>query len=1601
MSDCFWSRAGRDRVVFGILTAGIAAWLIGPASARGAGPADPRWWARVTLGATNQQGGMEQVEHSPDGLTAADTVGGLGCRKLLPNGGNRYMYLRVADWYYPPGAGPGVTALVYYYSAGNVPFWLEYDAADGTAYKASSTRNTGAEGKWKAALFWLPDPRFAGHQNSGADLRIATSNAATDLHIAVVGVARPAGPYVAGDRDDDFSGETFGATQKIVATHYFYWYSVYTRQHLIDGDATDALTDHPAMIAGVPGCEYITASGIEIPADYSFLATTYHRRELQDMMTAKLDVAMPVYWGDNENLSWAVPGLAKMVETMDQMVLEGHNPPKVAMFYDTSTLLFGSPFNGKSDLTTEDGRNYFIKQVLDFFSVIPPRYWARIDGRPVIVLYSAAFAQAWNQGAFTALNTRFAAVFGGLTPYVIRDVSWTGVTTDSTCGFGAALLGPMLYGTASVGPGYDDSAVQGRTPQIRSRRGGQTYIDDWNTILNSYGGTKVFAETWSEYHEGTDIADSREYGRQYINLTQEYASRFKGYWGGADNAIVLDNTIPSTQYAGRPVSVTVTVRNTGSTTWSEAAAYRLGAVNDSDPFTADNRVRLPAGVTVAPGQTYTFDFVMTAPAAGSYLTDWRMVHDGTGWFGETHRETVTVVSGAPTCVKESDANALVNPEFDGTGGARGGNVTGDVPDGWRAFAIAPGTGEIDLLPVAANEVYAGSPAGRAVRWEIGVTSGGSGGDSALDKWIPLTEPISPDRVYQLRVDVRDGGKYGGSPAFTAGMNVFNGETHQFGRGYGLDPASAWETIGTTIGSRSDSTHLSVRFDVGAEPERSVHLDNARVYDVTEADRMINGGFENSATRLLNWRFFDTTGGNSASISTDAHGGGNAALLVRNTTDGDTGLDLEGGGLYLAAIGGESLNASCYAKKVAGDDDTRLSMVVAYFDGNYTFLGVQDGRLMNPGADAYEQLSLSVTLPASTRYISVAFRVQNSGWAPHTGAYLIDDVVVSRKGLPRVGNIITNGDFELVPPDWGTEGSDLYDVISIPNWRAFAVGGAYGFYYGRTAAATSGLVGMEVGRSFTGLGGDGAIDKDDPSLAESVPAEERVYRLLVDAKDGGQYGGTPHLGIGLFGGQPPWDRHQWGRAIGVDPGTDFETFGVSARSTATGTQLGVRLDMGGDFDRSAYVDNVRVHDVTYGQNRMINGGFENSASRVLNWRFFAVAGANGSVTLSSDAASGARAARLERTNTDGDLGLDLWGTDGVPTLGGETITVSFVAKKVSGDAASRLGLQVATFDASGAFLGDAFGTRYEVGTAYTAFSTGPLTLGANVRYVSMGWRCLNDVGGQHPGAYLLDDASITATEPTPPTPVNILTNGDFESDPDGTEVTGHDFINVTTFTRWRAFAVSGAAATMRVTSAAAREGTRGMMLARDPGYTTPGDRGFDNDNARFELRPGLSYHAEFWVKSGNADLSDQTFNFSFPLFACQTLGEAPGSVNGLTATATWQKIVTPSFRYAGATHAHIAWRVTEDGGEDAIVIAMPRVIGRPVAQDVDDDGDVDLTDFGAFSACFNGPNRLWAGSPLAGQGCACVDLDGDGDVDLADFGGFSACFNGPNRPPACP
>ncbi len=120
--------------------------------------------------------------------------------------------------------------------------------------------------------------------------------------------------------------------------------------------------------------------------------------------------------------------------------------------------------------------------------------------------------------------------------------------------------------------------------------------------------------------------------------------------GGTPNATFISQSVPTSMTAGQSYSVSVTMRNSGTTTWT-SDVYRLRSQNPPDNTTWGlNRVYLPTGTTVPPGYDYTFYFTVTAPStAGSYNFQWRMVQEGVTEFGDyTPNVLVSVVTAPPT-----------------------------------------------------------------------------------------------------------------------------------------------------------------------------------------------------------------------------------------------------------------------------------------------------------------------------------------------------------------------------------------------------------------------------------------------------------------------------------------------------------------------------------------------------------------------------------------------------------------------------------------------------------------------------------------------------------------------------------------------------------------------------------------------------------------------------------------------------------------------------------------------------------------------------------------------------------------------------------------
>ena len=63
--------------------------------------------------------------------------------------------------------------------------------------------------------------------------------------------------------------ESYRADQPIVGTHFFYWYDFQSKEHFVNYDGTDALTDHPVKSEG-----------------YSYKSAAWWKRELLEVMAA-------------------------------------------------------------------------------------------------------------------------------------------------------------------------------------------------------------------------------------------------------------------------------------------------------------------------------------------------------------------------------------------------------------------------------------------------------------------------------------------------------------------------------------------------------------------------------------------------------------------------------------------------------------------------------------------------------------------------------------------------------------------------------------------------------------------------------------------------------------------------------------------------------------------------------------------------------------------------------------------------------------------------------------------------------------------------------------------------------------------------------------------------------------------------------------------------------------------------------------------------------------------------------------------------------------------------------------------------------------------
>ncbi len=221
---------------------------------------------------------------------------------------------------------------------------------------------------------------------------------------------------------------------------------------------------------------------------FSGRSADWHRTQLAEMRKAGIDVAL-------------VRGGAEAVKALAEALDEG---PRVA------------PVAGSFD----DARA--------FYALVPPRHWALLGKRPLVWMAPGS------KPPFDAVRAGFKDV--GRDPFIVAEEGG-----DATVAWGAARTGPREFDVVSVGPGFDD----GRPKEAVARDGGRRYEKAWYVALRLR--PRIIAiETWNNFRDATEVCESREHGRAYLDITAKGADKHHrgealprptGRWSKYDRAV--------------------------------------------------------------------------------------------------------------------------------------------------------------------------------------------------------------------------------------------------------------------------------------------------------------------------------------------------------------------------------------------------------------------------------------------------------------------------------------------------------------------------------------------------------------------------------------------------------------------------------------------------------------------------------------------------------------------------------------------------------------------------------------------------------------------------------------------------------------------------------------------------------------------------------------------------------------------------------------------------------------------------------------------------------------------------------------------------------
>lgn len=318
-----------------------------------------------------------------------------------------------------------------------------------------------------------------------------------------------------------------------------------------------------------------------------------------------------------------------------------------------------------------------------------------------------------------------------------------------------------------VFPGFSwANLYPGKTLNQIPRRGGDFF---WRQMYNAIdaGCNMVYIAMFDEVDEGTAIFKIAENSSQipttgrfvtldmdgvelpsdwYLRLAGEGTRMLRG-------EIPLTSTIPIVPFPddaafvsqdastiltpGATQSVSVTMKNAGTTSWSTSDNYVLAySIAPGNDLWGTSVVALEASESIAPGESKTFTFDITAPATeGVYKFQWSLQRDSLGLFGEESDMRLINVTSTGNLLDDCDAltswntagslSLNVNDQKQGTGCIEFSGGINDSVEFQKVFADPYDSGISDYDAVVQFWYYCSDAALMGSEIQVQLGSGGS------------------------------------------------------------------------------------------------------------------------------------------------------------------------------------------------------------------------------------------------------------------------------------------------------------------------------------------------------------------------------------------------------------------------------------------------------------------------------------------------------------------------------------------------------------------------------------------------------------------------------------------------------------------------------------------------------------------------------------------------------------------------------------------------------------------------------------------------------------------------------------------------------------